>query len=70
MRRNSVSAAFLLACLACADVLDAAKTSQPSFYARRDYPDFGAPWMAVGDTNGDGVPDVLVAGGRGSVDVL
>ena len=70
MRRNLVSAAFLLLCLACVDVANVAEASAPTFYARRDYPDFGAPWMAVGDTNGDGVPDVLVAGGRGSVDVL
>ena len=69
MRRNSVSAAFLLACLACADVANVAEASAPTFYARRDYPDNGT-WIAVADTNGDGTPDVIEWNGQGSVAVL
>src|ERR1022692_2610938 len=70
MRRSFVSAAFLLLCLACADVLAAAKTSQPTFYARRDYPDYGDTWLAVADTNGDGIPDVIRFNGHGQAAVL
>jgi hypothetical protein len=70
MRRNVVSAAFLLVCLACAEVVDAAGASAPTFYARRDYPDYGDTWLAVADTNGDGIPDVIERGGLGHVAVL
>jgi hypothetical protein len=60
MRRNSVLAAGLLACLASADVANAAA---PTFFARFDYSDLGAPWVAVADTNGDGIPDMIALHG-------
>ena len=31
---------------------------RPPFFARRDYPDPGN-WVAVADTNGDGIPDAI-----------
>src|ERR1700691_4239710 len=65
MRRYSVSAAALLACLA-AGVADA---DDRNFFARRDYPDFGFNQVAVADTNGDGIPDVIELLG-GSIQVL
>ena len=69
MRRNLVRAALLLVCLACVDVANVAEASAPTFYARRDYPDNGT-WVAVADTNGDGIPDVIEWNGQGSVAVL
>ena len=69
MRRSPVSATFLLVCLACAAVADAAEASAPTFYARRDYPDYAYNWVAVADTNGDGVPDVIESLG-GAIQVL
>src|ERR1035438_4405068 len=66
MRRNSVLAACLLASLTGAAVATAAA---PSFFARRDYPDFGFNWVAVADTNGDRIPDVIESLG-GTVQVL
>jgi hypothetical protein len=67
MKRNLVLAsACVLACLAIAQ---AASAAQPTFYARRDYADSGR-WVAVADTNGDGIPDLIeLAGGQGSVEV-
>jgi hypothetical protein len=68
MRRNSVLAAGLLACLASADVANAAA---PTFFARFDYSDLGAPWVAVADTNGDGIPDMIALhGGPSALQVL
>jgi hypothetical protein len=64
MKRNSVLAACLLACLA-----NAAGADDRTFFARRDYPDFGFNQVAVADTNGDGIPDVIELLG-GSVQVL
>jgi hypothetical protein len=66
MRRNTVSAACFLASLAGAAVASAAT---PTFFARRDYPDFGFNWVAVADTNGDRIPDVIESLG-GTVQVL
>ena len=62
MRRNSVFAA----CLASAAAANAAALT---YYARRDYPDFGANRVAVADTNDDGIPDAIELF-RGSVQVL
>jgi len=56
MKRNSVFAVCILASVGMAA---AAGPPAPSFYARRDYPDFGAPQVAVADTNGDGIPDLI-----------
>ena len=66
MRTNSVFTACLLACLASVAVASAAA---PTFFARRDYADFGFNQVAVADTNGDGIPDVIELLG-GAVQVL
>src|ERR1700691_713495 len=65
MRRYSVSAAALLACLA----VGVADADDRNFFARRDYPDFGFNQVAGADTNGHGIPDVIELLG-GSVQVL
>ena len=56
MRKTSVLTACFLACFASADIASAAA---PTFFARRDYPDLGFNWVAVADTNGDGIPDAI-----------
>jgi hypothetical protein len=44
-------------------------TSQaPNFYARRDYIGLFSGWIAVADTNGDGIPD-LIANETGAITV-
>src|SRR5690242_15341645 len=66
MRRNVMLAAYLLAYLALAR---AASPKMPSFFARRDYLGLFSQWVAVADTNGDGIPD-LIATDQGYVEVL
>jgi len=38
----------------------AAGPTTPNFLARRDYPFLGYSWLDVADTNGDGIPDLVV----------
>ncbi len=66
MRKTSVLTACFLACFASVDI---ASAGAPTFFARRDYPDLSFLWVAVGDTNGDGIPDVIESIG-GSMTVL
>src|SRR5690242_15674370 len=61
MTRRAVLAVFLLACLA-----HAASPPTPTFFARRDYVGLATQYVAVADTNGDGIPDII---GTGSSDV-
>jgi hypothetical protein len=58
MNRSNLLAAYLL-CLAAAH---AASPKTPKFFARRDYPGLVASWIQVADTNGDGIPDLVVSG--------
>jgi VCBS repeat protein len=55
--RSLICVACTLGSLAAAV---SARASRPSFFARRDYA-LGAYGIAVADTNGDGVPDVITA---------
>jgi hypothetical protein len=64
MRRAIVAIAFLIFTGAAY-----ASPLTPSFFARHDYPGLGASWVAVADTNGDGIPD-LIADSEGFVYVL
>jgi hypothetical protein len=67
MKGNSIWAACVMVSLVSANI---ATGAAPTFFARRDYPGVGSH-VAVADTNGDGIPDVIeAAGGPGSVEVL
>jgi hypothetical protein len=65
MTRSLLSTACTLACLA---TVGSARASAPNFFARRDY-SAATSGIAVADTNGDGVPD-LIALGTGTITVL
>src|ERR1035438_5383319 len=67
MRKESVFAACLLACMGGAAL---ASGASPTFFARRDYPGLGYNQVAVADTNGDRIPDAIELGGGGAVQVL
>jgi hypothetical protein len=50
-----------VACLlALAVVANAATPGMPTFFARRDYTELQGVWVQVADTNGDGIPDLIV----------
>jgi hypothetical protein len=53
----------------CCCVLAGATIKQPKFSARRDYPGLYGEFVQVADTNGDGIPDLMVCE-FGSVGVL
>jgi len=60
----------LAACLLAGPIdVSAASPEKPTFFARRDYPDYAFNQAAVADTNGDGIPDLIESIG-GSVQVL
>jgi len=55
MRRTLLLTAYLLAAMASTGL---ARAGAAKFYARRDYPIVGTA-IAVADTNGDGIPDLI-----------
>jgi hypothetical protein len=59
MKRSLIFAAFAIACAASSL---AAASSAPTFFTRRDYPG-ASTFVAVADTNGDGIPDIIPMGG-------
>ena len=58
MKLTAISTACLLASLGAAS---AAAPKTPSFLARRDYAGQGGLWVNAADTNGDGVPDLILS---------
>jgi hypothetical protein len=66
IRRNAIVTLFLLAWLEAAN---AATPPMPTFLARRDYTGLLSNWVQVGDTNGDGIPDII-ASFEGNIEVL
>jgi hypothetical protein len=70
MKRSLKVAAFLAFSLAVSATAARVQTTptQPTFFARRDYPGGAAP-LQVADTNGDGIPD-LIQESDGYVSVL
>jgi len=70
MTRAAVRIAIVAACLAAvAATAVAATPTLPKFLARRDYIGLHSYWVQVGDTNGDGIPD-LIADWFGQFEVL
>jgi len=60
MTRPAVRIAIVAACLAAvAASAIAASPTMPTFLARRDYTGLDSYSVQVGDTNGDGIPDLL-----------
>jgi hypothetical protein len=47
----------------------AATPKMPTFFARRDYPGLNSFFVQVADTNGDKIPDLIVNGGSGFIQV-
>jgi hypothetical protein len=60
---------ILICCLSLTGVLAAATPKGPTFFARRDYPSGGTQFIQVADTNGDGIPD-LILNNFGGIQVL
>src|SRR5690242_19188959 len=62
---------IVLLALSCSAAVaaTAASPKMPTFSARRDYLGLFSQWVAVADTNGDGIPD-LIASDQGFVEVL
>jgi hypothetical protein len=56
-RRVPILTAHFLSFLAAAS---AATAAMPTFLARHDYPGLNGSFVQVADTNGDGIPDLLV----------
>jgi hypothetical protein len=71
MKRTTKLAVFLALDLMTTSLMQiAAQTpTMPTFYARRDYPAASDGQIEVADTNGDGIPD-LVINGSGTIDVM
>jgi len=70
MTRPAVRIAIVAACLAAvAATAIAATPTMPTFLARRDYTGLDSYSVQVGDTNGDGIPDLL-ADSEGEILVL
>jgi hypothetical protein len=73
MREKLVRIALLavgpVAMLFLAISAQAATPTMPTFYARRDYPAASDGQVIVGDTNGDGIPDI-VFNGSGTIGVM
>jgi len=65
INRSILPAACLLACVIAAS---AATPTMPNFLARRDYTGLNSNWVQIGDTNGDGIPD-LIADWEGEIEV-
>jgi hypothetical protein len=61
MKPTTTLAAYLL----CLTAAQAATPVTPTFFARRDYAGLLPAWIQVADTNGDGIPDLVAAGGPG-----
>jgi hypothetical protein len=59
MKRRAISPIGLLALLG---VASGAAPTTPEFFARRDYTGLYSQWVQVGDTNGDGIPDLITNG--------
>jgi hypothetical protein len=66
MKNAAALAVFLIGVLG--DATPASSTT-PTFFARRDYAGLYTSFVAVADTNGDGIPDVI-ASSAGTVTVL
>ena len=58
-KRKTIPAWCFLTCLG---VANAASPKMPTFFARRDYAGLHSTRIAVGDTNGDGIPDLINSG--------
>jgi len=70
MPRPAVRIAVVAACLAAvAATAIAATPTMPTFLTRRDYTGLNSNWVQVGDTNGDGIPDII-ADWAGQFEVL
>jgi hypothetical protein len=65
-RRAVILTAHFLACFTAAS---AAGITPATFLARRDYPGLNGAFVQVADTNGDGIPDLLICS-SGSIEVL
>jgi hypothetical protein len=65
MIRSPILAMCLLSCIGTAT---AAAPPIPTFFARRDYAGLHSQQVAVADTNGDGIPDLIAS--EGNVEVL
>jgi FG-GAP-like repeat len=64
-----MKSAVLLSILCCGTLTAAIR--QPKFYARRDYRcEFAGGRVAIGDVNGDGIPDVVSVGFGYSISTL
>jgi hypothetical protein len=59
MRRVAITAIYFLACAAA---VCPASGAAPAFFSRRDYTVPGDTWVAVADTNGDKIPDLITGG--------
>jgi len=57
IRRKEIVTLSLLACMGAAS---GASLTIPAFLARRDYSGYDREGVAVADTNGDGIPDLIV----------
>jgi len=57
-RRRARFLAYLFSFIALAD---GAGPTMPTFFARRDYTGLNSEQVAVADTNGDGIPDLIAS---------
>src|ERR1022692_1260968 len=62
MKRTWKRGVFLTACFLASLAAAHAAPKMPTFFARRDYPGLLTYFLQVADTNGDGIPDLIVSG--------
>src|ERR1022692_1842832 len=62
MKRTWKRGVFLTACFLASLAAALAAPKMPTFFARRDYPGLLTYFLQVADTNGDGIPDLIVSG--------
>ena len=62
MKRTWKRGVFLTACFLASLAAAHAAPKIPTFFARRDYPGLLTYFLQVADTNGDGIPDLIVSG--------